>query len=74
MRNCPDGFVVAEVRNETTVDDLEDASFMLSCSIGSLIEFGFSLPMVVNRSGIQKVLRLELAPAEVAMLRTRLTC
>ena len=24
MRNCPDGFVVAETRNETTVDDLED--------------------------------------------------
>lgn len=22
MRNCPDGFVVAETRNETTVDDL----------------------------------------------------
>ena len=37
MRNCPDGFVVAEARNETTVDDLEDASFMLSCSMGSLI-------------------------------------
>ena len=37
MRNCPDGFVVAEARNETTVDDLEDASFMLSCSIGSTL-------------------------------------
>jgi hypothetical protein len=38
MRNCPDGFVVAETRNETTVDDLEDASFTFDGSIGSLIE------------------------------------
>jgi hypothetical protein len=29
MRNCPDGFVAAEARNETAVDDLGDASFML---------------------------------------------
>lgn len=29
----------------------------------------FSLPTVVNRSGVQEVLRLELAPAELAMLR-----
>jgi hypothetical protein len=41
MRNCPDGFVVAEARNETTVDDLddlEDASFMLMlplCLVGA---------------------------------------
>jgi hypothetical protein len=27
MRNRPVGFVVAETRNQTTVDDLEDASF-----------------------------------------------
>ena len=31
MRNCPDGFVVAESRDETTVDDLEDASYAVFC-------------------------------------------
>jgi hypothetical protein len=38
MRNRPDSFVVAEARNEATVDDLEDASFTLSGSIGSPME------------------------------------
>jgi hypothetical protein len=33
MRNGPDGFVVSEARNEPTVDDLEDASFMFDGSI-----------------------------------------
>ena len=50
MRNCPDGFVVAEARNETTVDDLEDASFMLSCSIGSLIEKAAHVPVTLRRA------------------------
>jgi hypothetical protein len=35
MRNRPDGFVVAETRNETTIDDLEDASFTFDGSIGA---------------------------------------
>jgi hypothetical protein len=43
MRNRPDGFVVAETRNETTVDDLEDASFTFDGSIGSLIEKAITL-------------------------------
>jgi hypothetical protein len=47
MRNCPDGFAVAEARNETTVDDLEDASFMLSCSIGSLMEKAAHVPVTL---------------------------
>src|SRR5258705_3777373 len=50
MRNCPDGFVVAEARNQTTVDDLEDASFMLSCSIGSLIEKAAHVPVTLRRA------------------------
>jgi hypothetical protein len=45
MRNRPDGFVVAEARNETTVDHLEDASFTLDCSIGSLIEKAAHVPL-----------------------------
>jgi hypothetical protein len=50
MRNCPNGFVVAEARNETTVDDLEDASFTLSCSIGSLIEKAAHVPVALRRT------------------------
>jgi hypothetical protein len=38
MRNCPDGFVVAETRNETTVDEIEDASFTFDGSIGSCVQ------------------------------------
>ena len=38
MRNNADGFVVSETRHETTIDDLEDASFVFDGSIGSLIE------------------------------------
>ena len=45
MRNGPDGFVVAETRNETTVDDLEDASFTFDGSIGSLIEKATHVPV-----------------------------
>jgi hypothetical protein len=45
MRNCADGFVVAEARNETTVDDLEDASFNFDGSIGSLIEKATHVPV-----------------------------
>jgi hypothetical protein len=35
MRNCPDGFVVAETRNETTVDDLEDVSLRLTTALAA---------------------------------------
>jgi hypothetical protein len=49
MRNRPDGFVVAETRNETTVDDLEDASFTFDGSIGSLIEKATHVPIPVFR-------------------------
>jgi hypothetical protein len=38
MRNGSDGFVVSEARHQTTIDDLEDASFVFDGSIGSLIE------------------------------------
>jgi len=37
MRNRPDGLVVAETRNETAVDDLEDASFTFD---GSEVSWG----------------------------------
>ena len=50
MGNGPDGFVVTEARNETTVDDLEDASFMLNCSIGSLIEKAAHVPVTLRRA------------------------
>ena len=48
MGNGPDGFVVAEARNETTVDDLEDASFTFDGSIGSLIEKATHLPVTLR--------------------------
>jgi len=50
MRNRPDGFVVAETRNETTVDDLEDAFFTFDGSIGGPVllrrPFGFHLAIL----------------------------
>ena len=47
MRNRPDRFVVAETRNETTVEDLEDASFTFdgsarTASIPGTVRAGFS--------------------------------
>ena len=45
MRNRPDSFVVTEARNETTVDHLEDTSFTLDGSIGSLIETAAHVPV-----------------------------
>ena len=50
MRNRPDGFVVAETRNETTVDDLEDASFTFDGSIGGLIEKATHVPVPLRRA------------------------
>jgi hypothetical protein len=50
MRNRPDGFVVAETRNETTGDDLEDASFRFDGSIGSLIEKATHVPIPLRRA------------------------
>ena len=50
MGNGPDSFVVTEARNETMVDDLEDASFMLNCSIGSLIEKAARVPVTLRRA------------------------
>jgi len=50
MRNRPDGFVVAETRNETTVDDLEDASFAFDGSMGSLIEKATHIPVPLRRA------------------------
>jgi hypothetical protein len=41
----PRWFVVAETRNEKTVDDLEDASFTFDGSIGSLIEKATHVPV-----------------------------
>ena len=38
MRNGPGRFVVSEPRHETTIDDLEEASFVFDGVIGSLIE------------------------------------
>src|SRR5438132_500039 len=50
MRNRPDGFVVAETRNETTVDDLEDASYTFDGSIGGLIEKARHAPVPPSAS------------------------
>jgi len=50
MRNRADGFVVAETRNETTVDDLEDASFTFDGSIGGLIEKATHVPVPLRRA------------------------
>jgi len=50
MRNRPDSFVVAETRNETTVDDLEDASFTFDGSIGRLIEKATHVPIPLRRA------------------------
>ena len=50
MRNRPDGFVVAETGNETTVDDLEDASFTFDGSIGALIEKATHVPVPLRRA------------------------
>src|SRR6266705_3702243 len=36
--NGPDGFVVPEARHQTTIEDLEDASFAIDGSICSLIQ------------------------------------
>ena len=52
MRNRPDGFVVAETRNETTVDNLEDASFTFDGSIGGLIEKATHVPVPLGERGL----------------------
>ena len=39
VRNDPDRFIVSETWHETTVDDVEDTSFVFDSSIGSLIDF-----------------------------------
>jgi len=50
MRNRPDGFVVAETRNQTTVDDFEDASFTFHGSISSLIEKATDVAVPLRRA------------------------
>jgi len=50
MRNGSDGLVVSETRHETTIDDLEDTSFVFDGSIGSLIENATHLTVSLGRA------------------------
>src|SRR5713226_5680051 len=50
MRNGSDRFVVSETRHETTIDDLEDTSFVFDGSIGSLIENAAHLTVALGRA------------------------
>src|SRR5215469_14370325 len=50
MRNGPDRFVVSETWHETTIDDLEDTSFVFDGSIGSLIENASHLTVALGRA------------------------
>jgi len=38
MGDGPDGLIVSEARHQSTIDNLENSSFRLGGSIGSLIE------------------------------------
>ncbi len=51
--NGPDGFIVPEARHQTTIEDLEDASFAFDGSIGSLIQNAahLAVAIAVLRSG-----------------------
>jgi len=80
MRNCPDGFVVAEARNETTVDDLEDDTSRFSnrsASRKSLLRprrprlDSFELPPWGKAHSCQRWLPLKVkcpSPADLPML------
>ena len=50
MRNSPDRFVVSQTRYETTIDNLEDASFVFDGSIGRLIENAAHLTVAFRRT------------------------
>src|SRR5205809_7945374 len=50
MPDASDGFVVSETRHETTIDDLEDTSFVFDGSIGSLIENAAHLTVALRRA------------------------
>src|SRR5215469_2899107 len=50
MRNGPDRFVVSETWHETTIDDVEDTSFVFDGSIGSLIENAAHLTVALRRA------------------------
>ena len=50
MRNSPDRFVVSQTRYETTIDNLEDASFVFDGSIGRLIENAAHLTVALRRA------------------------
>jgi hypothetical protein len=51
-KDFPDAerFVVSETRHETTIDDLEDTSFVFDGSIGSLIENAAHLTVALRRT------------------------
>src|SRR5437016_10049060 len=38
MGDGPDGLIVSEARDESTIDNLENGSFRLGCGVGTLIE------------------------------------
>ncbi len=48
--NGPDGFIVPEARHQTTIEDLEDASFAFDGSIGSLIQNAAHLAVAFGRA------------------------
>src|SRR5262245_10644460 len=50
MRNGPDGFVMSQTRHETTIDDLEDTSFVFDGCIGCLIENAAHLTVALRRA------------------------
>jgi hypothetical protein len=50
MRNGSDRFVVSETRHETTIEDLDDTSFVFDGSIGSLIENAAHLTVALGRA------------------------
>src|SRR5215831_17006529 len=50
IRNGPDRFVVSQTRHETTIDDLEDTSFVFDGCIGRLIENAAHLTVALRRA------------------------
>src|SRR5215472_266320 len=50
MCNGSDGFVVSQAKQQTTIDDLEDAPFVFDGSIGSLIENAAHLTVALGRA------------------------